>query len=734
MYTDFYSDKKYIENEYENGEWIENSGIEPDELNVRMRKFIADNPEMPYPIVVANLYKMMLLNMKIAINTHTMFPDRMRHGGKYLRDATASVLEMIQREHYEKTFLRECHAVWSQRMMFAYCGFSIPDTDVWHTVLDWEAVIKLGAKGLYDRAVNAKAEREANGTLDERSEIFLESVIISYGAILEYIKRLRDAAQERGMERYADALTNLLSGAPNTLYEVLCLCHIMLNSVELGRERCRSYGPIDQLYTPFYVADLEAGRESVESVREMFRYFWQKVAAEKRYADQPICIGKAWESDDCPAAEFTTIMLDSYNELKIHNPKIHLIYRKDMSDKLLSYAMNMIRSGNSSLVLVNDEVVLKSYDRLGIPREDSQKYIPIGCYECTIMGIEDSRICAAWINLVKGCEYTITGGYDLFGKVRIGRESPVPESWEEFMAEYYRYLAEHIVIVMNNINQQAIHAYKAHPSPIYSGSIGSCIENARDVFDCGMKYCNQSIKCFAIGTAVDSLLAVKKFVYEDKKVTLPELRDALEKNWEGYEELRAEILASDLKYGNHIKEADDLTHEIFAFCAEHIIGKPTSTGGVFRLGCDSVNMSDVYGARSGASADGRRANEPLSKNMRPVNGMEKKGISAFVQSVCSIEDSIFSDGAPLDFIMHPSAVEGDAGLEAMKATTRLFMKNGGMAFQGNILDLETLLDAREHPEKYPTLQVRVCGWNEYFVNMNKKVQDDFIARVAGLEK
>ena len=350
------------------------------------------------------------------------------------------------------------------------------------------------------------------------------------------------------------------------------------------------------------------------------------------------------------------------------------------------------------------------------------------------MGLEDARICAAWINLSKACEYAITGGYDLLGRVTVGSKTSEPSSWEEFLSTYYYYLAEHCDIAINNVNEQAKHAYAAYQSPYYSGSIASCMESGRDVFNCGMVYRNQSIKCFAIATAVDSLLAVKKFVYEKKKVSLSELRAILENNWQGSEMLRAEIMKDSAKYGNHDAEADALTREIFAFCADQIIGKPTSTGGVFRLGCDSVDTAEIYGAKCGASADGRYDRTPLSKNMRPVNGMEKKGVTAFVQSVCEIDNTDFVDGAPLDFIMHPSAVEGEDGLNAMKAITRLFMQKGGMAFQGNILSLDMLLDAQKNPEKYRDLQVRVCGWNEYFVDMSKTVQNDFINRVAGIEK
>ena len=734
MYTDFYSDRKLIENEYEEAEWDESSGLSPAEIDKKMRAFAAENVKMPSALVIANLYKIMLENAQLGINPHTMFPDKLRHGGKYVRDASPSVLEMIARDRYDKTFFRRCPPAWGQRKMLALSGISAPDTDVWHTVLDWERVIRLGAKGMLDAIQNAKQEKEANGTLTAEQADFYNAEIIAFEALLTYMRRLLAASEKAGLTEYCDALTVLLEQPPQTLYQVLCFSHIMLNVIELGRERCRSYGPIDELYTPFYVADLKNGILTPESTKEMLRYFWQKVTAEKRYADQPICIGKAWKHDDSPAAELIMIMLDAYEELKIHNPKIHVRCNKNMSDKFLTKLAHMIREGSSSMVLISDETVFRGYEQIGIPRQIADKYIPIGCYESTIMGLEDSRICSAWINLAKACEYTITGGKDLLGKLYVGQRTAEPKTWDEFLATYYSYLHEHCDLVMNNVNVQAPFAYEANPSPYYSGSIESCVERGKDVFDGGMVYRNQSIKCFAIATAVDSLLAVKKFVYELRRVTLSELRDILGNNWNGAEDLRVKIMKDPVKYGNNIPEADDLARDIFDFCAKEIIGKPTSMGGVFRLGCDSVNMAEIYGNSTGATADGRLAHEPLSKNMRPVNGMERKGVTAFIQSICHLHNDTFVDGAPLDFIVHPSAVEGEEGLEAMKALIRIFFRKGGFAIQGNILNLDTLLDAQAHPEKYPTLQVRVCGWNEYFVNMSEKIQNDFIKRVSGIEK
>lgn len=733
MRNTFYADRPYIENEYELAEWDESSGIPPAEINRKVREFAASAADMHPALIVANCYRIMLEEAQISLNGRTPFPDKIRHGAVYKRDASASVLEMYFRERYDKALYRYCPQAWAHRKFLALSGISIPDVDVWHTVLDWERTLRLGPRGMLDALYASMHRMENEGKLDEERKVFFDAEIMAFEALITYIKRLRAAAEKMGLDEYAEALEHILTAPPATLYQVLCLSHIMLNVVEIGRERCRSLGAVDELYLPYYISDLEKGILTPESAKEMFRYFWQKIAAEKRYADQPICLGKTWKDDSSPAAELILIMLEAYEELNIHNPKIHVRCAENMSDVLLTKVADMIRKGNSSIVLVNDETVLKGYEKIGIPRETADKYIPIGCYESAIPGLEDARICAAWINLAKPCEYAISGGRDMLGGLYVGQHTNEPQSWEEFLECYFSYLHEHCQMVMDNINEQAPFAYLANPSPYYSGSIESCVERGRDVFDRGMEYRNQSVKCFAIATAVDSLLAVKKYVFGEKAVTLGELREILKNDWQGAEALRTRIMNDKTKYGNNIEEADSLAVMIFDFCAKEIIGKPTSTGGVFRMGCDSVNMAEDYGGYTAASADGRAARAPLSKNMRPVNGMEKS-VTSFISSVCKIDNSIFVNGAPLDFAIHPSAVEGEAGLAALKNLIRVFLLNGGFAIQGNVLDLNTLLDAREHPEKYPTLQVRVCGWNEYFVNMSKTVQDDFIKRITGLEK
>ena len=190
--------------------------------------------------------------------------------------------------------------------------------------------------------------------------------------------------------------------------------------------------------------------------------------------------------------------------------------------------------------------------------------------------------------------------------------------------------------------------------------------------------------------------------------------------------LRLEALRSLPKYGNGIKKVDALGKDLVAFAASMINGKENHRGGVFRLGLFSIDYRITFGERLGATPDGRRNGEMLSKNMCAVTAMDKEGVTALISSVTSIDFTEVPDGTVLDLMLHSSAAEGDAGLLALSALLSVYMKRGGFALQMNIMSPEVLRAAQKEPEKYATLQVRLCGWNVYFTELNKVEQDELI--------
>ena len=269
-----------------------------------------------------------------------------------------------------------------------------------------------------------------------------------------------------------------------------------------------------------------------------------------------------------------------------------------------------------------------------------------------------------------------------------------------------------------------------NPSPIYSASFTDCIEKATDVHEYPLPYNNMSLKCIGLATVVDSLTVLKKYVFERGELTLDEMRKILAADWEGYEELRTRIIKDKEKYGNNLPVPDAIMTDITKHLADKYCGMPLARGGKLRLALDSIDKCILYGKNTAASPDGRKARTTLSKNLCATDGMDRGGITAYMQSVLKIDAADYVNAAVLDFVLHPSAVEGDKGLDDFKSIIRIFFENGGFAIQGNIVSAEKLRAAQNDPAKYSTLQIRVCGWNEYFVRMSGAMQDTFIAQLS----
>ena len=731
----FAENREFVRDEFRLAHWDDASGLAPEESERRVRAFFQEHADMPSVLVRAHTFRFILENARIEVNPHTPFAGKIDVGCNYQRMfAGAGFYERIYCERYRDIFSKNLPETWAKRSQSAKMGISIPDTDYWHTCPDWERVFELGIPGLRGACENAMEERRLAGTLDGETEDFYRATLICYDGILAYMDRLIAAAKKIKHTEYAACMERLKAGAPTTLFDAMVFSLFFLEVGELGRERVRSLGNLDLLLAPYYHADLAAGRITEEDAREFFRYYFAKINAGKRYANQPICIGGMKENGETLVSDFTYLLLDVYDEMNILNPKIHVKCNRATPDRLIKKLAEMIRGGNSSLVLLNDEVIMAGYEKIGIPAHYSHKYLPLGCYEPAIPGYEDARICGSWINLAKGVEFAIHGGYDgMTGELFDHETNPEPASFEEFYAIVKDHLESFVKFTMKCILEQEKYAYEVNPHPLYSSTLAGCVKNGKDIFNEGMDVRNSSLKVFAVGTAVDSLLAVKKYVYTEKRLSLPALSAVLKANWEGHDALRAEIIHDRAKWGNGIDEADELAADLYAYMAKLIVNVPNGYGGVYRMGADSVNFAEDYGRGTGASADGRLNAQPLSKNLRPVNGMERRGVTGLINSASKIDQTNFVDGAPLDIMLHPTAVQGEKGIDMLVALIGTYFAQGGVSIQGNVVDAALLERAVEHPEDYQDLQVRVCGWNEYFVNMSKVLQQDFINRAKGIE-
>jgi len=721
----FYKNRPYLDNEYSDAHFDPASGLEPEVLAAGLKKiFLEKFDTNPAPTVRAEMFAFLYDNVQIEINAKNLFAAKINHKRKLLQYTFDAKKHVLENYDPDTLALQNLAVEWG----------CVPLIDYHHTLPDWNEIMRLGFPGLLNRAVMRKAELELDASATEEQKIFTDSVITSYEAILRLLRRIRDMAlKDPEAKLFCDCVSELLEHEPRTLYEAMMMTDLFMMVYEVGMENARSFGLIDHLYAPYYRADLAAGRCTEEEARELMRYLFNKYSAANRNAGQPFGIGRSDADGNYLTTELTQIILEVYDELKIVNPKIHVRYHPNMPESLLRQILEMIRHGVSSINLISDEAVYRGYEKIGIDRSIAQHYVPQGCYEPTLMGLEEPLICCSWISIPKAIEFALNNGQDMLTGKMSGTEFACdPESYEEF---YRRFLIELDTIVTNvirAIDGESLLQHLINPSPVYSGTMASCMERAKDIFNGGMQYSNTSVKACGVGTAVDSLMIIKKYVYEEKRITLSALRDLMRANWQGGESLRLDILKETNRYGNGFAEPDNTARDIYDHIASLVVGRKNKLGGVYRLGADSVMHCVDHAVHVAATPDGRYAAAPFSKNLCSVAGMEREGVTANILSVTNLDTSNLVNAAVCDFIIHPSAIEGERGMEAFLAMTKVYFARGGMTLQGNVFSIEDLHAAKKEPEKYASLQVRICGWNEYFVRMSEVRQNDFIARCQTL--
>lgn len=615
-------------------------------------------------------------------------------------------------------------------------GAGIFWADYDHSVPDWDSITALGFPGLLARAMEYKEKKIAEGSLSEDQRIYYRAIEIVYGAILEFMDRIIAAAKrQRGkderMPLMIDCLERLRVGAPVTLYEMMMLTylyHMLQQHVE--QVQVRTLGNIDVDYYPFYKRDVAAGRLDAEKAKELYKYFLSKYQHQGHLHAQPVYLGGFDENGESLVNELSFIILEAHAECHLINPKIHIKVMPNTPDDFLKKALDNIRRGCNCIVFVNEELGIKLSRKLGRTDEECQRLVATGCNNFASRGRETTPE-HMYVNLAKTIELALNNGIDPLTGLIVGTETGDCSDFKTY-DDFYNAVKKQAECLINKAfvisDYYDSHLLDYNPAPMYSATMPDSIACGRDAYANGVKYNNTVIFLSCHATAADSLMMVKKYVYEKKLVTLGELRDILNKNWEGCEELHEQIRDDAEKFGNDMERPDEIAVDFTNYVTGIVTSRKTVRGGRFVVNGESIWFSHKFGDKCGATPDGRRRGEILSKNMGASMGMARKGIIPLIKSVTKIDATNFAYGAPFDYMLHPSVTRGEEGLDAMLGLLRTFMKRGGYGMQGNVCDANTLRDAQKHPENYETLQIRLCGWNWYFNKMEKIYQDEFIRR------
>ena len=569
---------------------------------------------------------------------------------------------------------------------------------------------------------------------------FFEGIEIQYTAIIELIDRMYHTALKQEFEKapkIAECLKNLRNGAPSSFYEALQLIYIyFIISESIDSYQVRSLGNgLDNTLYAFYKNDIASNKITKEDACNYLSYFLMQWSAIGNYWGQPFYMGGTNLDGSTRYNELSELILETYDELEIYNPKIQLKINTNTPDFILNKAFDMVRRKNASFVFCCEPAMIKAVMGYGATYEEALNMDIRGCYETGVRANEVSST-SGYVNAAKAVELVFYNGFDNISKKQIGIKTGEISEIKTFDDFYFAFLKQWEYLIeqsMKITNDAERFLAFVNPSSMYSATIETSLKNGRDGYGGGVKFNNNAMLNCGFASAVDSLMAVKEFVFDKKEITLAELSEVIRNNWKGREILRAKVKKSTYKYGNNDTVADTYASAMASYFANKVNNVPNGRGGVYKAIFHSARAFVIQGEKTGALPYGRLAGEELSKNASAVPGVDKNGITALIESATKLSPSDYHESFCLDVMLHPSAVDGENGFNIFKGILMTYLKKGGQSIQFNIFNTETLRDAQANPEKYQNLQVRVCGWNTLWNNMSKKEQDAYILRAENIQ-
>lgn len=673
---------------------------------------------------------------------------------------------------------------------------------VGHVTVHYDQVLNLGIKGIKEKAKKEKESCSFGDANYAAKMTFLEAVLICCDAVIIYANR------------YASLAASMAERENNTfrkreLLKISDICKkVPENPAESFQEACQSFwfvqqllqvessghsispGRFDQYMYPFYEKDIQAGNLTREYAQELIDCIWVKLNDLNKCRDatsaegfagyslfQNLIVGGQTEEGKDATNDLSFMCITASEHVFLPQPSLSIRVWNGSSTELLMRAAQLTRTGIGLPAYYNDEVIIPALINRGLTMKDARNYNIIGCVEPQVGGKTDGWHDAAFFNMCRPLEMVFSNGYDK-GKPASIQTGDVESfnTFEEFYEAYRRQMEYNISLLVNADN--AID--KAHavlcPLPFESCLIEDCLKRGISAQEGGAVYNFTGPQGFGIANVADSLYTVKRLVYEEKRVTMGELKRALEMNYaKGFDAITAgevalrvgeylkavgqevtpriitltirQVMDMELpekekrryreildminelpKFGNDNDDVDTLAREVAYLYTGPLEKYENPRGGMFQAGLYPVSANVPLGAQTGATPDGRLAHTPVADGVSPASGRDVNGPTAACNSVAKLDHSIASNGTLFNMKIHPAAMEGQKGLENFLSLIRGYFDQKGMHMQFNVVDSATLLDAQRHPEKYSGLVVRVAGYSALFTTLSKSLQDDIIRR------
>lgn len=651
---------------------------------------------------------------------------------------------------------------------------------VGHITVDYAKVLKIGFRGILDEAYTALEQQDKNAPDYAKRKQFYNAIIVVYSSAIQYAQRYAELAQKLAQsEKDATRKEELLQIAKNcsrvpeygatTFYEACQSFWFVQLLIQIeGSGHSISPGRFDQYMHPYLIADKTASKEFSQ---ELIDCIWLKLNDINKCRDelsaqafagyamfQNLIVGGQTEDGVDATNEVSYMCMEATAHVALPQPSFSIRVWQGTPDEFLFRSCEVIRLGLGLPAMYNDEVIIPAMQNRGVTLADARNYDVIGCVEPSIPHKTEGQHDAAFFNVAKILEITLNNGR--LNDKQFGPQTGEIESFKstaELLVAFEKQLEYFVRLLIEACNCADMAHGERAPLPFLSALVDDCIGRGKTVQEGGAIYNFTGPQAFGVSDSADSLYAIQKQVFEDKKITMKQLKAALDANFDRPVELKdiAEGVIKDQKihqqglidtkihtdhesirrlldstpsYGNDIDEVDMIARKCAQLYCLEIEKYKNPRGGQFQAGIYPVSANVMFGRYVGALPDGRIAQTPLADGVSPRQGKDVNGPTAAANSVSKLDHFLASNGTLYNQKFLPSSLAGDSGLKNFSSMVRSYFDKKGMHIQFNVINRDTLIAAQQHPEQHKDLVVRVAGYSAQFVTLAKDVQDDIISR------
>ena len=635
-----------------------------------------------------------------------------------------------------------------------------------HLAVNYERILAEGLKGYEERTKKLKAALDFTKPESIDKNVFYKAVLIVIDAVHTFANRYSKLAQDM-------ALTETDAKRKEELLEISRICaKVPYEPASSFREAVQavwfiqlilqiesnghslSYGRFDQYMYPYYKKDMENGSLSEESALELLTCLWIKTLTVNKVRSQAhtlssagspmyqnVTIGGQTTDKKDAVNELSFTVLKSVAQTRLTQPNLTVRYHANLNKKFFDECIEVMKLGFGMPALNNDEIIIPSFINWGVKEEDAYNYSAIGCVETAVPGKWGYRCTGmSYINFPRVLLCAMNNGVDLTSKKRFTKGYGYfteMETYEDLLAAWdktVREMTRYSVIVENAIDKAS---ERDVPDVLCSALTDDCIGRGKTIKEGGAVYDFISGLQVGIANMADSLAAIKKLVYEEKKITKQQLWDAILDNFQSPENKKIQemLIEEAPKYGNDNDYVDNLVVEAYDSYLDEIKKYPNTRyqrgpiGGIRYGGTSSISANVGQGMGTIATPDGRNAFEPLAEGCSPAHNADKNGPTAIFKTVSKLPTEKITGGVLLNQKMTPQMLSTEENKQKLEMLIRTFFNRlHGYHVQYNIVSKETLIDAQIHPEKHKELIVRVAGYSAFFNVLSKKTQDDIIGR------